>query len=200
VAGLGDAFAITEHEGSQSSIQVDLTPTGARCFFGMPMSELAGRVVALSDLLPADCRRLAERLDESPDWGSRLDLVERLVARCTLGTRVDTSRVDWAVARIEAAGGALDVGSLAPELGYSRKHLITLFHDQVGIRPKLLARVECGRREPGERTEALANLAVEKCARGLSPPSEWVFPCADSREADGRGLRSNPYGDTRPSP
>jgi AraC-like DNA-binding protein len=33
------------------------------------------------------------------------------------------------------------VGSLATELGYSRKHLIALFRDQVGIAPKLFARL-----------------------------------------------------------
>jgi AraC-like DNA-binding protein len=141
VAGLGDAFAITEHEGRQRGIQVDLTPTGARRFFGMPMSLLAGRIVALTDLLPVEHRRLAERLEAASDWACRLDLVEAILARGILAGRVDTTRVDWALGRIEATGGTLDVGSLALELGYSHKHLIALFHDQVGVRPKLLARL-----------------------------------------------------------
>ena len=140
VAGLGDAFAITEHEGSQRGVQVDLTPTGARRFFDVPLSELAGRIVALRDLPPAE-PRTDEQLDALPDWVSRLDLVEALLARRILGSRVDTARVDWAVARIEASGGALEVGSLARELGISHKHLIALFHDQVGAAPKLLARL-----------------------------------------------------------
>jgi AraC-like DNA-binding protein len=141
VAGLGDAFAITEHEGSQRGVQVDLTPTGARRFLDLPLSEIAGRIVALRDLQPAEHRTLDERLDALPDWVARLDLVEALLARRILGSRVDTTRVDRAVGRIEAAGGALEVGSLAHELGISPKHLITLFHDQVGAPPKLLARL-----------------------------------------------------------
>jgi AraC-like DNA-binding protein len=141
VAGLGDVFAITEHAGSQRGVQVDLTPTGARRFFDMPSCELGGRIVALRDLLPAESRTLSERLEASPDWPLRLDLVEELLARRILGSPLDTARVDWAVARIEASGGNLDVGSLARELGYSHKHLIALFHDQVGIPPKLLARL-----------------------------------------------------------
>src|SRR5258706_444936 len=58
-----------------------------------------------------------------------------------LRTRLDTAHVDWAVARIESCDGGLDIGSLARELGCSHKHLISLFRDQVGIPPKLLARL-----------------------------------------------------------
>lgn len=141
VAGLGDQFAITEHEGRQRGVQVDLTPTGARRLFGIPMSELTGRIVALRDLLPAGDRALTERLSAARDWETRLDLVEDFLARRMLGARLDSTRVDWAVARIESCGGILDVGSLARELGNSHKHLISLFRDQVGIPPKLLARL-----------------------------------------------------------
>ena len=139
VAGLGDEFADTEHEGRQRGVQVDLSATGARRLFGIPLSQIAGQIVSLRALLPVDDRNLAEQLDASADWVSRLDLVEGLLARRILGARVDTARVDWAVARIEACGGLLDVASLARDSGCSRKHLIALFHDQVGVTPKLLS-------------------------------------------------------------
>ena len=141
VAGLGDRFAVTEHDGCQSGVQVDLTPTGARRLFGVPMSELSHRIVSLRDLLPAGHLVLTEQLAAAPDWATRLDLVEEFLLRRVDEARLDTRRVDWAVARIEACGGALNVGSLARELGCSHKHLITLFRDQVGIPPKLLARL-----------------------------------------------------------
>jgi AraC-like DNA-binding protein len=141
VAGLGDRFAITRHEGSQRGVQVDLTPTGARRLFGLPLSEVAGRIVALRDLLPREHAELVERLSATSDWTVRLDLVEALLAGRILEARVETARVDWALAQIEASGGTLDVGALARELGHSHKHLISLFHDQVGVTPKLLARL-----------------------------------------------------------
>lgn len=139
--GLRDVFAVAEHEGRQRGVQVDLTPTGARRFFGIPLAEFAGEIAALRDLLPAEHPTLVEQLEASPDWASRLDLVEALLAQRILHARVDTARVDWAVARIESSGGALDVGRLARELGHSHKHLIALFRDQVGVPPKLLARL-----------------------------------------------------------
>jgi AraC-like DNA-binding protein len=140
-AGLGDRFAVTEHLGRHRGVQVDLTPTGARRLFALPMSELAGRIVALRDLFPFEARPLCDRLASAPDWPSRLDLVEQFLIWRILRTRIDTARVDWAVAQIESSGGRVDVGSLARELGHSHKHLIALFHDQVGIPPKLLARL-----------------------------------------------------------
>ena len=139
MAGLGELFADTEHEGRQRGVQVDLTATGARRLFGIPMSQIAGRVVSLRDLLPVEERHLAEQLADAPDWTSRIDRVEELLARRILGAAVETARVDWALGRIEACGGRLDVGSLARGLGCSRKHLIALFHDQVGATPKLIA-------------------------------------------------------------
>ena len=141
VAGLGDSFAITEHDGSQRGVQVDLTPMGARRFFGIPLSELSERIVTLRDLLPAEHASLPDQLEASAGWVARLDLVEELLTRRMLSSRIDTAHVDWAVAQIEASGGGLEVGWLAREMGYSRKHLIALFHDQVGVPPKLLAQL-----------------------------------------------------------
>jgi AraC-like DNA-binding protein len=141
VAGLVDTWADTEHDGCQRGVQVDLTPTGARRLFGIPMSEISGRVVALQDLGAPGDGTLAERLAELPDWPSRLDLVEGILLRRLVASGLDSSRVDWALGQIETAGGVIDIASLARELGYSRKHLITLFRDQVGVPPKLLARL-----------------------------------------------------------
>jgi AraC-like DNA-binding protein len=141
VAGLHDRFAITEHDGFQRGIQVNLTPLGARRLLGLPLSELAGRVVSLRDLLPAEHRPLAERLDELPDWDARFDLLDDLLLARMTEARVDTRTVSWAVARIEESGGLLDVGALCQRLGYTHKHVIDLFRDQVGMPPKRLARI-----------------------------------------------------------
>jgi len=138
---MGDAFAITEHDGEQRGVQVDLTPTGARRLLGLPLSELGPAVVALRDLLPNEAAFLAERLAETPDWGARLDLVETVLVDRILDTKLDTSRVDWALEQITVSEGRVRVGALARELGCSNKHLITMFRDQVGVPPKLVVRL-----------------------------------------------------------
>jgi AraC-like DNA-binding protein len=140
-AGLADTFAVTEHDGSQCGVQVDLSPTGARRLFGIPLREISGQVVALDDLLPARFRGLARRIAATADWTSRLDIVEGVLAECCVRAQVDTRRVDWVLRSIESADGRANIGGLARSVGCSHKHLIALFKDQVGVAPRRYARL-----------------------------------------------------------
>ncbi|HZN02192.1 MAG TPA: helix-turn-helix domain-containing protein, partial [Candidatus Polarisedimenticolia bacterium] len=91
--------------------------------------------------LPARHRDLGLRLQEAGDWEARFDLLDDALADC-LREADDRARVvSWAVRRIEETGGTLSMRALARELGYSGRHVVTLFRDQVGIPPKLLARI-----------------------------------------------------------
>ncbi|WP_437797780.1 helix-turn-helix domain-containing protein [Sorangium sp. So ce693] len=141
VAGLDASFTITEHDGFQCGLQVNLTPIGARLFFGVPMEELTGRVISARDLLPRKHARLAERLEELPTWDARFDLIERALGERVGEARIEVGVVSWAFRRIEERGGAVDMRTLARELGYSQKHVIGLFREHVGVPPKLLARL-----------------------------------------------------------
>jgi AraC-like DNA-binding protein len=49
--------------------------------------------------------------------------------------------VAWAWRRLVASGGGIPIGRLAAEVGWSHKHLITQFRQQVGLRPKTAARL-----------------------------------------------------------
>lgn len=141
VGGLDDSFAVCEHDGFQQGVQVNLTAIGARLLFGIPMSELSGRIVSIRDVLPVRHRNLGERLQDVSNWDARFDLLDCALADCLAEACEKTKIVSWAVRRIEQSGGALDVRALASQMGYSRKHVITMFRDQVGIPPKLLARI-----------------------------------------------------------
>ncbi len=141
VAGLDDRYAITEHDGFQQGVQVYLTPLGARRLFGIPMSELTGLVVPVQDVLPKAHRSLSHRLAELSDWESRLDLVEDALLRGLAFGRDEKGVVSWAWRQILETGGNLDVRVLARSAGYSHKHLIALFRDQVGLPPKQLSRL-----------------------------------------------------------
>jgi AraC-like DNA-binding protein len=134
VAGLDDSFSLTEHSGFQSGIQVNLTPLGARALFGVPAHELSRKIVDLTDLLPEQ-RSLAEKLYCSRERFRFLN--ELLSARCM--TEASPTAVTWARERLEASGGLLEIGELGLELGYSRKHLVTLFEEHVGFAPKRYA-------------------------------------------------------------
>jgi AraC-like DNA-binding protein len=140
-AGMTDTTAITEHDGYQCGMEVKFTPIGARLFFDFPMAELANRIVPLSDVLRPAERDISARLAEAGDWDARFDLLDGFIAGRIARARARTQLADWAIRRIEASGGQVDIRALAAELGYSQKHLISLFRDHVGLPPKLVARL-----------------------------------------------------------
>ena len=141
VAGLHDAPVFTEHAGHQHGIEVRLTPLAARRIFGVPMDAMANRVTALEDLLGSDANRLIERLHDAPGWAARFALLDDAIARRLDGARAPSPGVAWAWARLRQTDGALPIASLAAELGWSRRHLAAQFRDQVGVPPKLMARI-----------------------------------------------------------
>lgn len=163
VAGLDDAPTLTEHDGVQHGVQVDLTPLGAFRYFGLPMGELARRVVPLEDLLGAEGPRLADRLHDARGWEARFELLDEEIAS-RLADRLPASPdVAWAWRRLSETKGSVSIGGLTEELGCSHRHLTTRFREQVGMPPKLVARilrfdraVKTLRRDPATRLAALA--------------------------------------------
>ena len=141
VAGLYSSWADCLCDGRQAGMQVSLTPLGARLLLGLPLSELAERSVPVVDVLPPAHRELPSRLASLSDWTARFVLLDRVLLDARREASDRTRLVGWALQRIEGAGGAVDIGGLARELGYSHKHMVRLFRDQVGLPPKQVARI-----------------------------------------------------------
>ena len=141
VAGMDDAAGLAAHDGRQTGLRVELQPEVARRLLGVPMSELAGRIVDLPDLLPAAKRAPLEQLRIASNWEVRFDVVRRLFADRLDQTEALHAGVHWATQRIEATGGQVDIGALVRELGYSHKQTLRLFHEHVGLTPKTYARL-----------------------------------------------------------
>jgi len=141
VAGLHDAPALTEHAGEGHGIQAYLTPLGARRLLGMPMGELTRQVVELEDLIGGAAHELAERLATAADWRTRFALLERTIAERTLRTPPVPPELEWAWRRLHDTDGAVPIGGLADELGWSRRHLAATVRRELGMAPKPLARL-----------------------------------------------------------
>lgn len=127
--------------GNCSCLQINLTPPGARRFFGLPMSELTGQMVALDDLGDAPLARLRRQLGDEPDWDRRFALAEAFLFARMQGTAEPSRATAWAYQRIVATGGRASVSRLAREVDWSRKHLAARFHDEIGLPPKQVARI-----------------------------------------------------------
>jgi AraC-like DNA-binding protein len=141
VTGIWDGPAVTEHAGFQHGIEVNLTPLGAHRLLGLPMHHLSNAVIELDDVLGAEVARLAERLHDAPDWAARFDLLDAALTARLAEARPASPAVAWAWGRLRATHGAVTVGALTTELGWSRRHLAAQFREQIGLPPKLLGRI-----------------------------------------------------------
>ncbi|WP_338767727.1 helix-turn-helix transcriptional regulator [Massilia sp. METH4] len=127
------------------TVAVRFKPGAAGAFLGMPLHPLTDGRAALPDLWG---RAAVDRLDDAL-WTDdltdrqRIALVEReLLRRLAAPGNVQSNPLGLrAVAAIEAAHGAVPVEALADTLHVSRQHLAVQFRQQVGISPKLFARI-----------------------------------------------------------
>jgi AraC-like DNA-binding protein len=139
VAGLDDAATVTEYTGEQCGLEVKLTPLGARRLLGLPMEELARRVVAVEDLLGGE--HLVERLHDAPGWSQRFALLDAVLLSRLRDAAPVAAQIEHAWARLQASGGAVEIAALAGEVGWSRRHLAGRFRREVGLPPKAVARI-----------------------------------------------------------
>jgi AraC-like DNA-binding protein len=141
VMGAHGTSVVLEGDCAPSYLEVLLGPLEAYRLLGLPMNRLSGDTVDLVEVLGADGRRLAEQLRDTPSWRRRFALLDRfLLGRLERGPR-PSPEVGWAWRRLVATGGAVPIGQLAREVGWSHKHLLTRFRRQVGLRPKTAARL-----------------------------------------------------------
>lgn len=141
VAGLQDRFLDVESPPDTRMMGVMLTPTGARRIIGLPAAEFTNRVVDFPDVVGPAFDRLRERLHDTPSVDARFQLLEHWLVGRLAAARGARPAVDAALSRLFSSHGGCRVRGLARDLGMSQKHLIHLFHDDVGLPPKTLARV-----------------------------------------------------------
>ena len=141
VAGLRETSVVTEMDGASHGMQVNFSPLGAFTLLGLPMRDVANRVVSLPAALGAPADELAERLHEARSWGARFDVLDEVLLARLARAAPATPSVAWAWRRLLETSGRVGVASLAGDLGCSRKHLSTRFAEEVGLAPKTAARI-----------------------------------------------------------
>jgi AraC-like DNA-binding protein len=140
VAGIHAAPALVRGPATWGCIELRLTPVGAHRLLGVPMHELANRTIALADVM-SETRELDEQLHEAGSWDERFDLVERFLARRLVESAPPSPGVDWSWEHLRRTNGRTRISHLAEELGWSHRRLIARFREQIGVTPKVLARV-----------------------------------------------------------
>ncbi len=140
-SGPSDRYIVTETDGAQEGIVVELTLPGARRLLGRPLDELGDRMIALPDLLGPNASDVIERVVEASSPVARLALLEAAIAARIAEPDDRTRDLEWAWTLQHDSGGQFPVGELAETIGCSRKHLAVRFAREFGLSPKLLARI-----------------------------------------------------------
>lgn len=141
-SGPSNRYIVTETDGAQEGIVLELTLPGARRLLGQPLDMLGDNMIALADLLGARANELLGRIVESPCPAARLALLETAIeARIAEADGHGLRDLEWAWDLQHASGGQVPITELAERVGCSRKHLSVRFDREFGMSPKLLARI-----------------------------------------------------------
>lgn len=141
VGGLHTSPAVIEHDGTQSGIQLQLSPLGARALFGVPAGVLAGIDVCGTDLLGARASAVREQLCEAASWPGRFQVLDRELGRQLAESRRPPAEVCRAWRMLRASSGTVSIAQVAREVGWSDRHLSRGFRREIGLTPKAAARV-----------------------------------------------------------
>lgn len=164
VNGPHDRFATVAGSCAPSYLEMWLAPLGAYRILGLPLDKLPGQPVDLVDVLGSDGRRLGEQVRELPTWKERFGLVDSfLLGRMDQGPR-PSPEVSHALTMLVESDGRRPISQLAADTGWSHKHLITRFKRQVGLAPKMAARLirfESVRRHLSGGSPGWARIAAE---------------------------------------
>lgn len=161
ITGAYDTYQVVETSGPSSGVQVNLTLLGIRLLVGRPIEDMTNQAVPPEDVFGAFARDLTERLHDAPSWESRFDCLETaLVARMQAARDVPPA-VRHAWRRIVGAAGSIRMGTLVREVGWSQRHFIRQFRHELGVSPKVFARMlRFGRVVRGLRDTPRADLAT----------------------------------------
>ncbi len=131
--------AVVESFEEQHCVEIRLSPLGAHLALGVPLDELADRTPAFEDVWGRGS--LIERLAGLPTWDARFDLLDRVLAARIAAARPLDPEVFGGWRRLVASHGAVPVGELVRESGWSRRHFARRFAAQAGLPPKTFARI-----------------------------------------------------------
>jgi AraC-like DNA-binding protein len=131
---------VIDTEEHASVIGVHFRPGGARPLLGAPPGHLADAHLDLETLWPRQASELRERLCEARSPARRFRILESALLARLQQPPGSAGAVRAALEHIARPGAA--VADIAERVGLSHRRLIELFTAEVGVPPKLFARLQ----------------------------------------------------------
>ncbi len=143
IGGLQAGPALIASPEAQEGVAVELTPLGSRALLGMPAAELWDLSLEADDVMGPAAGEVWERLHHAGGWAERFAACDDVFSRLVAARRPAPAprEVAGAWELLVASGGTVGVGELAEAVGWSRRHLAARFVSELGLAPKLAARV-----------------------------------------------------------
>jgi methylphosphotriester-DNA--protein-cysteine methyltransferase len=115
-------------------------------FAKCPAGELQNLQVPLSAFWPAETAALREQLLEAGTNSERFRVLERFLMRRLRASRQHHLPIQYALRQLQAGGRACSVANVREQIGMSAERFIEMFRKEVGLPPKLFARLARFRR------------------------------------------------------
>jgi AraC-like DNA-binding protein len=165
VSGPYGSFFGSDAEEETSVMGVHFKPGGAFPFLGLAADELADSHINLRDIWGGAASEVHERLSTEQSSARRFQILEEALLSHQFRTLEHHPAVALALDRVRDVRTRSFVRTLLREAGISERRFVDLFNFQVGIKPKLLARIERFQRVlhvvHGSRVLAWGQLALE---------------------------------------
>jgi AraC-like DNA-binding protein len=123
----------------RETIVAQLRPGAGRAFLGISCDTIAGRIVNLEDVWGAAASAMLERIAaQRTSLGRTQVFVDLLTSR--LSQRAEDHFVIQAAEAVRVLSPELGTTKLAAKLGYTERHLLRRFREDLGLSPKSFAR------------------------------------------------------------
>lgn len=126
--------------GALTQFVIMFEPDGLQRLYAAPVQEFTDQAHDAQAVLGPSISRLRQALGDAQSFRERVRLVNEFLFRQALRCH-EANTISQAARWIMQAGGRVDIATLADCAGLSARHFARRFIGQMGIRPKLFARV-----------------------------------------------------------
>jgi AraC-like DNA-binding protein len=142
VCGIFSGYFVIDSTNESNIVGVHFKAGGAYPFFRLPAGELRDQHIALDDLWGNRAREVRERLLAAPNPDQKLRVMECCLLEQMARPLERNPAVGFALATFRGAPLGCSVGKVTEKIGYSQRHFIAMFNDEVGLTPKVYFRIE----------------------------------------------------------
>ncbi|MCB0531211.1 MAG: helix-turn-helix transcriptional regulator [Lewinellaceae bacterium] len=141
ISGVHRNYITLEAAQGASMLVVRFRPGRILQILGMPAQEIAGQVVLLDELWGPAFEDLRNGLLERPTAPEKFAWLEQFFFRKIQYAGGGNPVIDFAIDRLQTLSTAAGIAAIVEKTGYSHKHFVSLFHQHLGVPPKVFSRI-----------------------------------------------------------